>query len=265
MKKVLFIISIILIIISFYFNQPDHTSYNRSKLELPLCKITKPTVITRISYIVDSSLRESYKKELAQKQVEFSNTILVNSCLALRRQLVSFKYIDLELSGSEYFDELHNQASMAIGNDVLKPLRENPLDFYVLVVPSDHLVFEDGTIGATDWELSDSYILLADDAAPDTLEHEFGHLMWANHSETWLFSLRQGELERSTRPENRYLIKPYARAYKCSNAGTVMSYEKIRLPIYSDPTIHYRSEPCGNKLHADNRRRVQEYINNLRK
>lgn len=184
--------------------------------------------------------------------------------MPLSRELASFRYVDLALSGEEYFDEIHSQGSMAVGRDVIQPLRDSHLDFYVFVVPNRHLIFEDGTMGATDWELSDSYILLADDASTDVLEHEFGHLMWANHSETFLFSLLQGELERSTRPENRHLIKPYARAYKCSNAGTVMSYEKIKLPIYSSPTIKYRSEVCGNELNADNRKRVLEYIDTLR-
>ena len=263
MKRLLLVVSIVSTLIFIYFNQPDHTPYEQAELELPTCILTEPMIVTRVSYFVDSSLRNIYEKGLAQKQIELSNTILTNSCLPLRRQLVSFEYVDLKLSGEEYFDELHTQGSMSIGSDKLKLLRENPLDFYVFVARNNHLVFDDGTIGATDWELSDSYILLADDSEPDTLEHEFGHLMWANHSETLLFSLRQGELERSTRPENRHLIKPYARAYKCSNAGTVMSYEEVRLPIYSSPEIKYRAEICGNKLHADNRRRVQEYINKL--
>ncbi len=43
-----------------------------------------------------------------------------------------------------------------------------------------------------------------------------------------------------------------------------MSYEKIKLPIYSSPTIKYRSEVCGNELNADNRKRVLEYIDTLR-
>lgn len=112
--------------------------------------------------------------------------------MPLSRELASFRYVDLALSGEEYFDEIHSQGSMAVGRDVIQPLRDSHLDFYVFVVPNRHLIFEDGTMGATDWELSDSYILLADDASTDVLEHEFGHLMWANHSETFLFPFFKG-------------------------------------------------------------------------
>ncbi|EMN7335876.1 hypothetical protein KIT90_25955 [Vibrio sp. B172a] len=263
MKKYVVLISFVVTIALFYFNRPDRTELDESELFLPVCSMEAP-LVTKVSYFVDSSIQESYTKSIAEQQIRQSNKILSNSCLPLSRELASFRYVDLALSGEEYFDEIHSQGSMAVGRDVIQPLRDSHLDFYVFVVPNRHLIFEDGTTGATDWELSDSYILLADDASTDVLEHEFGHLMWANHSETFLFSLLQGELERSTRPENRHLIKPYARAYKCSNAGTVMSYEKIKLPIYSSPTIKYRSEVCGNELNADNRKRVLEYIDTLR-
>lgn len=264
MKKYVVLISFVAAIALFYFNRPDRTVLDESELIFPVCSMKGVPLVIKVSYFVDSSIQESYTKAIAERQVKQSNKILSNSCLPLSRELVTFKYIDLGLSGEEYFDEIHSQGSMAVGRDVIHPLRDSELDFYVFVVPNRHQIFEDGTTGAADWELSNSYILLADDASDDVLEHEFGHLMWANHSETLLFSLLQGELERSTRPENRHLIKPYARAYKCSNAGTVMSYEEIKLPIYSTPTIKYRSEVCGNELNADNRKRVLEYIDTLR-
>ncbi|MGF1754605.1 hypothetical protein L4C33_13520 [Vibrio makurazakiensis] len=264
MRKLLVAVSIVITAVLFYFNQPDRTEFDNTKLAIPACELGEQPIMTRVSYFVDLSLSQSFKPSLAQQQVDLSNLILGNSCLPLRRELSSFEYTNFKLSGEEYFDDIYSLGSNAVGSDVLKPIRENPLDFYVFVVPNHHWVFEDGTTGITDRELNNSYILLADDASLDTLEHEFGHLMWANHSETLLFSLLQGNLERATRPESRHLVKPYARAYSCSNAGTVMSYEDIRLPIYSSPSIQYRSESCGNKLNADNRRRVLEYIDTLR-
>lgn len=265
MKKTWVVSSLIFTAVLFYFNRPDRTPVDLNELVLPQCDSQQRGLATQVHFFVDSSLEGVYNPRHAKEQIEFSNLTLTNSCLPLKRELTHFEYVDLNLSNSEFVDDVYAEGREAIGKERLKPIQDDPLSFFVLVAPYHHPVFEDNTVGMTYWELSDSFILLSEDAGVDVLEHEFGHLMHANHSETLFFSLLQGQLERSSRPENRHLIKPYARAYKCDNAGTIMSYEEVTLPIYSSPEIVYRSEPCGNELHADNNRRVREYIAALKK
>lgn len=264
MKKVLVISSLIVTAVLFYLNRPDQTPLDLDNLELVTCSHDETVLSTKVHYFVDSSLKEFFGKRNAVKQIEFANQTLENSCLPLERQLASYQYVDFGFSDTEYLEEVYLQGRNAIGKERLDSIENDPLNYFVFVLDYRHPIFEEDINGMTHWEFNRGFILLADDAPPYVLEHEFGHLMHANHSETLFFSLLQGQLERSLKPANKHLAKPYARAYKCANAGTIMSYEKLLLPIYSDPAISYRDESCGNELHADNNRRIREFIASLR-
>ncbi|MDC5812803.1 hypothetical protein OPW07_24080 [Vibrio europaeus] len=264
MKKILVVLSVIVTAVLFYLNRPDQTPLDFDDLELLTCRHDETVLSTKVHYFVDSSLKEFFGKRSAVKQIEFANQTLENSCLPLERQLASYQYVDFSFSDTEYLEEVYLQGRSIIGKDRLDSIENDPLSYFVFVLDYRHPIFEENIDGMTHWEFNHSFILLADEAPLYVLEHEFGHLMYANHSETLFVSLLQGQLERSLKPANKHLVKPYARADKCANAGTIMSYEKLRLPIYSDPAISYRDESCGNELHADNNRRVREFIASLR-
>lgn len=265
MNMRLVVLFVVFSLFVYFSSLPDYMAFDKNQLYSPSCNIEEEILVTKVYYFVDSSLINTFTKDKAKEQIIFSNETLKNTCIPLTRDLETIEYIDFKFSGSEiYLENLHSKGSEEIGKSEVVNLRSDPQSYYVFVVPESHDIFEGGYTGITDWEFNDSFVLLADSAMPYVLEHEFGHLMFANHHETLLFSLLQGQLERSTRPENRHFIKPYARAYKCSNAGTVMSLEKVRLPVYSSPEIQYRSEVCGSHLHGDNKRRVREFVDNLR-
>lgn len=91
------------------------------------------------------------------------------------------------------------------------------------------------------------------------LEHELGHLSWAQNSDSHPVPNLTMFLK-SVVPEE-YLEKliPYARAFKCGYSGSTMSYELNILPIYSSPQTSYQAEFCGNRESADNARVLRDY------
>lgn len=263
-KKIVLLVSLITMFLLFYFNRPDRRPFDVYEFSLPECELEYAPITTNVFFFVDQSLKKSFSKLRASKFVEYANGVLLNSCISLHRELISFEYVNFDLSDEEFLDEIHSQVVKSIGRQRILNIRENSTDFYVVVLPDDNPYFYDDTIGVTDWELSESFILLSDKASIDTLEHEFGHLMWANHVEKNWFNPLQRELEMSLNHNDRHLVKPYARGYLCSNAGTIMSYEKLVLPVYSNPDVYYRGVACGDVERGNNKRRVEEYVKKLR-
>ncbi|TQQ69506.1 hypothetical protein [Vibrio cholerae] len=262
--KFLLLVLFLLFVLFFisYNDREKNTNIDLSQLVLPPCNIEENILTTSVYFFIDKELINIISEQFLYAQIEQSNFVLSNSCLNLRRRMVSYEYINLGLSGGEDFNEIYRKSIDSIGEIGLK-IKENPLSFYVFIIPSEHRIFENWVEGITYWKKDSSFILLNETAQPYILEHEFGHLMWANHLETRFFSLLQGQLERDLEIKDRFLVKRYARAYTCSNAGTIMSYEKIKLPIYSSPDIHYRGESCGDLEKANNKRQVSEYIENF--
>lgn len=83
------------------------------------------------------------------------------------------------------------------------------------------------------------------------LEHELGHLSWAQHSESHPVPNLIMFLQSAVPQEYQVKLVPYARAFKCGDSGTIMSYERNILPIYSSSQIKYQGESCGNSESAD--------------
>lgn len=247
----------------FYVYQPDKSELNLQDLDLPTCSIKDEVFETQVTFFVDSNADKHFVYKQIDDSIAYSNLVLNNSCLPLHRSLVSIEDVKLNLSGSESFDEIHSLLKVNTKTGMIDDMKNDPYSLYVLILSRYYWMFDDGIMGATDVELSDSFVVLSDDATPYILEHEFGHLAWAQHLETVPFALLGGQLERATSIKNRHKLKDYARAYKCANAGTIMSYEDIRLPIYSSPLISYKGQICGDDKKANNLKVVQDYVSTL--
>ncbi|MDW6003452.1 hypothetical protein [Vibrio mangrovi] len=252
-------ITILVILFLFIIYKPDKTELQLDKLVLPECQLRDKLFDTKVTFYIDDSVDFEYMKNRVKEFIDYSNSVLKNSCIPMVRSSYVVNQVNLNLPRDAYFDEIHHRLKEKAGKQNISKLIDDPHEFYVLILPYYMKVFGDGTMGGSNVELSNSYVLLSDDARLSILEHEFGHLAWAQHMETFPFPLLAGKLKRSVRVENRYKLKPYARAFKCSNAGTVMSYEALRLPIYSSPLVSYRGEVCGDKDVADNARVVRDY------
>jgi len=256
LKSIKFVLVSLVVVALCYIYSPDYRALEFSELELPVCSEFTERYQSQVSFFIAESLRKSVGSKEVDDAIQYSNLVLNNSCIPLQRTMTSMEYVQLDLSYEEDFESLHQVFENALSELPVK----SDTSTYVLILPNQHRLFEGGTVGLTDVETVDNFIVLADDAGDHVLEHEFGHLAWAQHIETFPFALLKTKLERSTSIPNRHKLKSYARAYKCANAGTIMSYEERVLPVYSDPAVRYRGEVCGNALNANNAEVLREFV-----
>lgn len=256
LKSIKFALVSLVVVGLCYVYRPDYRQIELSELVLPACPSISERHESQVMFYIADNLRESVGSKEIDDYIQYSNLVLSNSCIPLQRTTALMKYVKLDLSYEESFETLYELLEGSLDGVAAK----NDTSTYVLILPSRHRVFEDNIVGLTNVETVDNFIVLADDAREHVLEHEFGHLAWAQHIETFPFALLQGQLEHSTEIKNRHKLKTYARAYKCANAGTIMSYETRVLPIYSNPAVAYRGEACGNALNADNAKVIREFV-----
>ncbi|WP_434567889.1 hypothetical protein QFW85_20200 [Vibrio chagasii] len=248
MKKNLVVGSALLGVVTLFFVG------QRSGEELTLapCDMGKK-VETPVHFFTDASMSESK----IQKMIGYSNLVLQNSCVPMERTLSGITRIDLSSFQDADSGKLHKQLAKLVGDEVLKPMQREG-SYYALVLPNDHEFSDDGTTGMAHVNFSRSFLVLSSDADVHLLEHELGHLAWAWHNDTpdyWL----KGQLL----PENHDYIKAYSFGALCQEAGTVMTYAKKVLPVYSSPNIKYYGKACGDAEKADNARHMREFAQSL--
>ena len=233
-------------------------------LELADCDVT-PIVDTEVSFIVDQEALENRNKQQFEAyftdSLEQANIILRNSCIPMTRSLGSIRYIDLDKSNVHDIFSVHKQVETQLNSDDLEDEYPQPNQFYGFVLAEkygDILGFS----GQAEVNLSRKFFAIAHNNGINLIEHELGHLAWAQHAEGNPYNMQKW-LESVILPEFHQFLKPYARAYKCGTGGTVMSYEDEILPIYSNPNSHYRGEVCGDAEKGDNARVVAEFAQQL--
>ncbi|MCG7586993.1 hypothetical protein MHN01_15270, partial [Photobacterium sp. OFAV2-7] len=109
------------------------------------------------------------------------------------------------------------------------------------------------------------FFIIAHDADVYTIEHELGHLAWAQHEDRTWFSNLEKYLKKYASEKNQHMLKPYARGYTCSGKGTIMNRDYEVLPIYSSPDIYYQGKACGDARRADNATVMRNYARELKK
>ncbi|OLQ91859.1 hypothetical protein BIY21_12650 [Vibrio ponticus] len=222
------------------------------ELSLPTCQIDQ-TVETPIHFFKGNSIGVERLEEF----IDYSNQVLANSCVPMKRVLASVNLIDPKVFADiDEIGQLHRQL-VELESEKIQPIQTIG-SYYVLVLDDEHPFVQSGWSGEAHGNFSQSFALLASDAELHILEHELGHLAWAWHNDEPLHWLK-GQLL----PEHHKYIKPYARGSLCQDAGTVMTYAEKSLPIYSSPEIKYFGTACGDKETADNARHMREFAQSL--
>jgi|GEM_PF-1851613 len=258
-------LSLVFVGVLFTFGQKDQRG-----LEIPAC-VSEPSVNTHIHFYVSNTVLESYTKSVIEQDLneslEIANKILANSCVAMTRSLAAIKYIDLTKQTFSNIGQSHKTLLNVVGNKEIDGIRAKPNHYYGLVMGKSDNYFRDINydepefVGETNPSTNAHYFTLSADASLLTVEHELGHLAWAQHHENngtltrWLNQAYADQLDK---------VKPYARAYKCGDSGTIMSYEPNTLLAYSSPDMTYQGEACGDVNTADNARLLREYAAQLR-
>lgn len=222
------------------------------ELTLPVCDIAK-TVETPIHFFVGESFTDNQIHEL----LDYSNLVLENSCVPMKRTLAGITKLDLSNFDGQSSGQLHQHLINNVGESTLKPMQRDG-SYYVLVLPTSHPFTQDGTTGTAHVNFSRSFLVLSEDAEVHVLEHELGHLAWAWHNDTpqhWL----KGQLLL----EHHKHIKPYAFGALCREAGTIMTYAEKSLPVYSSPHIKYYGKACGDEGTANNALHMKEFAQSL--
>ncbi|MBD0785582.1 hypothetical protein HUO09_04470 [Vibrio sp. Y2-5] len=245
-KKLLVVGSLFIVVVLFFVGKRGG-----KELSLPVCEpISK--VYTPVHFFVDDSISSLRIEEF----IDYSNLVLENSCIPIRRTLTGITKLDLTGFKSEDSGKLHQQLVLKVGNATLEPLQKTG-SYYVLVLPKE-FPFSQNSAGVAHVNFSRSFLVLSSDAEPHVLEHELGHLAWAWHDNTPIHWLK-GQLL----TEHHKQIKPYAFGAQCDEAGTVMTNAEKSLPVYSSPNVKYYGKSCGNAETADNARHMREFAQSL--
>ncbi len=229
------------------------------------CKFDE-LLITPITFFVPTEVLGHYSESMIsnkiEKWIDFSNLALYNSCVPMKRTISDIKYIQ-ELTEPLFQDlhAAHNMLEYYFGYEEVSQIGKDKTHFYGLVFSSYQSSFKSEWCGKTDVETLPNFFMLALNCTDDMLEHELGHLSWAQHdikNYRRQFSLNSKNDE-ITYSKNVNKIAPYAFGFECGGKGTLMSYAKEVIPIYSSPDILFNGERCGSNEYANNAKVIRDY------
>ncbi|NUW67122.1 hypothetical protein [Vibrio coralliilyticus] len=184
--------------------------------------------------------------------IEKSNLILLNSCIPMKRVLKRV------IAAPDISEILH--ADIHALHSILKYKYEIDLKndgphngFYGVLFDEALMINGEAHCGRTNIRTLSSFFTVSFECSNDILEHELGHLSGAHH-DVGNYRHKQG-LEK--------FVKSYAHGYLCGDRGTVMSYSKQIVPVYSSPNVSYNNEPCGSADKANNAKVLTDYAQSI--
>lgn len=263
MKKVKVWLSVLAVVFS--VTVAIVTKPSSKGLELVECDL-EPQVDTRIDFFVDSEVLESMGESEIDKRItgsiKYANAVLENSCIPMTRSKGKVRIIDLDKTKVNNLD----RAIVAMKAELAQRDVDMAVPNLYFGLIFHHKYERDLGLGGQAKMLFDSrFFAISSNADKELLEHELGHLAWAQHTETYPTVNLTHYLNSMIPKEYHHKLKPYARGYKCGTAGTIMSYEAEILPIYSSPLVRYQEKVCGNAENGDNARMLREYAMDLAK
>ncbi|WP_394246083.1 hypothetical protein [Vibrio profundi] len=233
------------------------------ELDLPTCE-REVAVTTPIHFFVELGVRENRDiVSQIRNDIGMANTVLENSCIPMRRKLASVTYVEIDERFMLNLGWVHFGLEQFTGQDKIASIKNAPNVYYGVVLSDDSGYFAGIQEGQTARSEFEKFFILSESADELTLEHELGHLAWAEHDPATLAEQLDSDLEDTTPAWDQHKIKAYARGALCGNAGTVMSYQDNILPIYSSPNFYYQKYKCGDSNRADNARVLTEYAYDL--
>lgn len=242
--KIKFIFSLILL----FINSPPSSA--SEFFSIPDCSykelLTTPITFYISAGVIEKNSRKKIKSKI-NTWINYSNMVLSNSCIPMKRALYEIKYVD-ELQEVLFQDlsATHSMLRYYLKEDYSFKFKNKAL-FYGVVF--NDFESKNGYCGSTNVEFYPNFFMLAFNCTNDILEHELGHLSWAQHD--------RKNFPIASSIKNK--IKPYAFGFECGGKGTVMSYAKEVLPIYSNPDIYYHGEKCGTSKKANNSKVLRDY------
>ncbi|MEF2510040.1 hypothetical protein V4D06_19160 [Vibrio mimicus] len=261
-KKILTIGTIITVFGIAIFTRP-----NSGGLELPSCNFEK-VANTKINFFVDQEVLdlssiEDIKKSL-DSSIKYANQVLKNSCVPLARSLGDVAPLYIDKNEVRSLDAASKLIRNTLANQKILVEQLSPNEKYGVIF---HGKYENqlGFSGQASPYFGSWFFAISSTSPIHMLEHELGHLSWAQHSESHPVPNLTMFLKSVVPQEYQEKLIPYARAFKCGDSGTIMSYEQNILPIYSSPQIKYQGGLCGNRESADNARVLRDYALTLLK
>ncbi len=234
-------------------------------MDLPDCQISR-TVSTPITFFISHSVKKHYDPYVIeghiQRWITFSNRALKNSCVPMQRTLDKIIYAP-EILGeeAEEISVVHGFLEYYYPEE-LKRLNGSRTALYGLVFKSHISQFTTDWCGQTYKSVYPQFFTIGLTCEDGTLEHELGHLAWANHDMHTLSEQTEGmpfDLSDQMPLNLVNKIKKYSYGYICGGKGTIMAYADEMHPFYSSPDISYDGIACGHQDYADNARVLRDY------
>lgn len=240
------------------------------EIRLSKCQI-EDAVETPITFFVSESVIKRYDTFIIeghiQRWLNFSNQALKNSCVPMLRTLDKIVYTP-EILGeeSEEFEVVHSFLEYYYPGEIER-LNNDKANLYGLVFKKDISQFTTDWCGETMSSVYPQFFTIGLTCDDSVLEHELGHLAWANHDMETLSNQTDGmpfDLSNQVPLSVQSKYKKYSYGYICGGKGTIMAYADETHPFYSSPDISYGDIVCGNAHYADNASVLREHALSLR-
>lgn len=218
------------------------------------CSEKIPFQTTISFYISYETAKKNTKEDIENninRWIEYSNMVLRNSCIPMVR--INHEIIYPSDITDILFKDIHAAHTML---DYYE--NRTSSTYYGIIFSSYKESYTKKSCGSTDALSLPNFFILAYDCTDDILEHELGHLAGAQH-----------DIKSFILPSDEYYFNKYYHGYICEKKGTIMSYEKEIIPIYSSPHLYYKGKSCGDIEKANNRKILYNYamrmIDNINK
>ncbi|MFA0406184.1 hypothetical protein [Vibrio sp. 10N.222.52.C12] len=221
---------------------------------------------TNISFFVDQELLESMPMQDVEKSlrssIKYANQVLKNSCVPLTRTLGRIEPLNIDKSKVQSLPSVFRLVSNTLKERGIVVSEIAPNEKYGLLFHGKH-ENQLRLSGQASPYFGAWIFAISSKAQIHILEHELGHLSWAQHAENFPVPNLTMRLRSAVPREYHVNLVQYARAAKCGSSGTIMSYERDILPIYSSPKVSFQGKSCGDDETADNARVMREYASKL--
>ncbi|KJY79269.1 hypothetical protein TW78_00770 [Vibrio coralliilyticus] len=255
-KKLVVSCSLIIVVAIAFLKRPS-----TRELELTDCRFDR-IAETKINFFVDQGLLESMSiqdvKKSLSSSIKYANQVLKNSCIPLTRVLGHIELLHIDKSKVQNLDSASRLIRNTLSEQGVIVSELAPSEKYGLLFHGKHE--NQLKLSGQASPYFGSWLFALSSTAPiHAMEHELGHLSWTQHEESIPVPNLTMRLKSAVPEDFHDKLVPYARAIKCGNSGTIMSYERNILPIYSNPKIKYQGKYCGDAESADNSRVMRQY------
>lgn len=260
--RIVVVMSLLIVVIIAIATKPSSKG-----LELSDCNLDS-VATTYVHFFVDEEVLESTTldevKNSMSQSIKYANQVLDNSCIPLQRKIGKISAISLDKNTVNSLSSARRIVKIVLESEGVTFSDTHTREVYGLIF---HKRYERllGLSGQASPYFGGWFFAISSGAPMHILEHELGHLSWAQHRESSPVPNLTMSLKSAVPQEYHEKLIPYARAFKCGDSGTIMSYERNILPIYSSPLVKYQGHVCGDVVSGDNARVLREFALELLK